>query len=163
ACWGRLCTSMVWSASRSGYATFSEVPRSPPKPPSSRAKMPEREVHSFSPSAETVSDSWMITAAAPLSWIAAIPVAGRALPGAGGPRLRAGGGGGLGRLDDHRRRARGLDRGDPRRRRRAPGGRDGAVQPDGRAAVDHLGEVDLAPREGHARRVGDIHRGGDGR
>ena len=42
--------------------------------------MPEREVHSFSPSAETVSDSWMITAAEPLSWISAIFVVVVAVP-----------------------------------------------------------------------------------
>src|SRR5699024_5363463 len=59
--------------------------------------------------------------------------------GTGGPQLLAVGGDGLGLLDDHRRRALVLDLGDPRRRRRTPGGRDGAVQPDGLAAVDHLG------------------------
>ena len=74
---------MVWSASRSGYSTFSDVPRSPPKSPSPFAKMPDREVHSFSPSAETVSDSWMMTAAEPLSWISAIFVVVTAVPAAG--------------------------------------------------------------------------------
>src|SRR5699024_11076906 len=45
--------------------------------------MPEREVHSFSTAAETVSDSWLITAAEPLSWISAIIVVVVALPVAG--------------------------------------------------------------------------------
>src|SRR5699024_9095013 len=88
ACCGRVATSTVWSASRSGYSTFSLVPRSPPKPPSPRAKMPDRAVHNFSPSADTVSDSWMITAAEPLSWISAIFVVVVAVPSAGIGRCR---------------------------------------------------------------------------
>src|SRR3954471_9889405 len=55
------------SGARSGSVTGSDVPRSPPQPPSPRTKMDERVVHSSSPESEVATPSCQITAALPLS------------------------------------------------------------------------------------------------
>ena len=60
---------MSRSAGRSGRATLVDTPRSPPKPPSPRAKIDDRTVQSFSPASETAWPSCQITADLPLSQI----------------------------------------------------------------------------------------------
>lgn len=75
-----------WSGSRSGYSTFSDRPRSPPKPPSPLAKIDDRAVHSVWPASSVVTDSWTMTAAEPLSWTSTIRVRVVAFPAGGSGR-----------------------------------------------------------------------------
>src|SRR4029079_11285838 len=55
------------SGARSGSSTGSDVPRSPPQPPSPRTKIDERVVHSSSPASDVATPSCQLTAALPLS------------------------------------------------------------------------------------------------
>ena len=76
------------SGDRSGAAAEVDEPRTPPKPPSSRAKIERRCVHSSVPSGAVTRVSDQITAALPLSQMSVNRVTASPNPTAGAARAR---------------------------------------------------------------------------